>query len=47
MEQKDRGKRLVSTPHRKDGPLPISDGNRALQTAREFFVASWLGVRKK
>ena len=29
MEQNDRGKRLVSTPQRKDGLLPVSAANSA------------------
>jgi len=37
MEQNERGKRLVSTPQRKDGLF-----RSALETARECFVASWL-----
>jgi len=45
MEQNDRGKRLVSTPERKGGLLPVSAGNSARML--RGFVASWLGVRKK
>jgi len=45
MEQNERAKRLVSTPERKGGMLPVSAANSA--RILRGFVVSWLGVRKK